>query len=321
MVTKLGVLLWDKVSLYDVAELAKCIGMANRLARQEIFSLTTFSKSGGAVSNFGTWLVCSADYSLNDVPDEFEVILVPPAECSTPQALDADWTAFFDSRNNLRRVCAWGNGVVFAAASGVTQGRRIACDATDVPAILSIDKKAMIEPFANFCDANDLWTWTSDGKAKNVVIALVESEFGLPFAQELARRIGVFERMSQKVGEARSSARTSPIEKLKDWIEQNPGADLTVPELARMVSMTEKTLSRNFKDRTGQTLGSFILAVRLRHACDLLLNSDRKIKDVARLSGLGSQANMRHLFVTKIGQSPSNFRIRKEQNTDKLNFN
>ncbi|MCY1669038.1 helix-turn-helix domain-containing protein [Rhizobium sp. SL86] len=311
MTKRIGVLLWDNVSLAEMADLAKCIEMVNKLAGQEIFSLTTFAKSRGAVSRIGTWLVCSAAYSLEEVPDDFEIILIPPAECLTPKASDADCVTFFASRNNVRRVCAWGNGVVFAAASGVTQGRRIACDPADVPAILSIDRRATIEPFADFCDAGFLWTWTSNNRAKNVVLALVGSEFGLPFAQELARRIGVFERMSQMVSGSRNSVRSSSMDKLKDWIEQNPSADLTVPALAKMVSMTEKTLSRTFKDRTGQTLGGFILSVRLGHACDLLLNSDRKIKDIARLSGLGSQANMRQLFITKLGQSPSKFRMKQ----------
>ena len=51
-----------------------------------------------------------------------------------------------------------------------------------------------------------------------------------------------------------------------------------------------------------------MLSVRLGYACEMLKSGERKIKDIARLSGLGSQANMRQLFMTRFGCSPSAYR-------------
>jgi transcriptional regulator GlxA family with amidase domain len=102
--------------------------------------------------------------------------------------------------------------------------------------------------------------------------------------------------------------RRSPVERIQEWVIANPSADLTVSRLASMVAMSERTLSRAFKQRTGQTVGDFVLSVRLAYAREMLRSGERKIKDVARLAGLGSQTNMRQLFVSRYGRPPSEFR-------------
>ncbi|TWF59024.1 helix-turn-helix domain-containing protein [Neorhizobium alkalisoli] len=308
MTRTVGVLLRDKILLQEVADLAKCFDMANLLAEGEIYRLVSFSRSAGEVFSFATWLTCTAAHGIDDLPEDIGVVLIPPAERSARAAADTDFTEFFLSRTDLRRVCAWGNGVVLAAACGLAGERKIACEPADVPRIMLLGQNTAIEPFADSCHSGSLSTWVGSSRARDVVLALVEEDFGPAFAQELARRLGVMDRMEKLVAPAPSVRRKTPVDRVQDWVRENPQGDLSVTALAKMVSMTERTLSRTFKDRTGQTIGGYILGIRLGYACNLLSTTDRKIKEVARLSGLGSQANMRQVFMTKLGKSPSSYR-------------
>lgn len=283
--------------------------MANLLAEGEIYRLISFSLSANDVFTFATWLSCTPAHGIDDLPQEVGAVLIPPADRNSRPATDAGYAKLFESRPDLQRVLAWGNGVVLAAACGLADGGKVACEAADVPKVMMLGDSIAIEPFADSCHSGSLSTWAASIQARNVVLTLAEEDFGTAFAQELFRRLGVIERMEKHVTPTPATRRKTPVDRVQEWVQDNPHEDLSVGALAKMVSMTERSLSRTFKDKTGQTIGNYILGIRLNHACNLLTTTDRKIKEVARLSGLGSQANMRQVFMAKLGTSPSNYRI------------
>ena len=83
---------------------------------------------------------------------------------------------------------------------------------------------------------------------------------------------------------------------------------LTIERLARHAGMSTRTFIRRFREETGQPPGVWMRNRRLDRARELLEGRDLGVDEVARLSGLGSGANLRHHLRRGLGMSPSSYR-------------
>ena len=98
------------------------------------------------------------------------------------------------------------------------------------------------------------------------------------------------------------------IEGLLMYMKNNYMRDITLTDLAQMVSMDKYKLSRTFKSTTGQSLLSYLNNVRLERAVELLKNSDLSIKEIAYWAGFKSVEHFNRLFSALYGTSPGEFR-------------
>jgi AraC-like DNA-binding protein len=98
------------------------------------------------------------------------------------------------------------------------------------------------------------------------------------------------------------------IHKVQDYIishpEQNPGLDL----LAGIANMSERNLTRTFKDVTGHTITEFKHEVKLSLAKMFLNNPSFTIETVAQKCGYSDPRQLRRIWKKKIGGSISDFR-------------
>lgn len=72
--------------------------------------------------------------------------------------------------------------------------------------------------------------------------------------------------------------------------------------------LSRRTLIRRFHDETGLPPMHWLLGARIDRARELLEASDVPAEVVARLSGLGTPANLRTLFKRHTGVPPSTYR-------------
>jgi len=98
------------------------------------------------------------------------------------------------------------------------------------------------------------------------------------------------------------------IRKVKEYIQGNPDKDLRLQVLAEYVNLNPAYLSQLFKQEAKIHLSDFITDVRMQRAKYLLLNSDLKIYDVARLSGYQSPKHFMLLFKQQVGKTPGAYR-------------
>ena len=78
--------------------------------------------------------------------------------------------------------------------------------------------------------------------------------------------------------------------------------------MAREACLSRRTLIRRFHDETGLPPMHWLLGARIDRARELLEASDAPMETVARLSGLGTPANLRTLFKRHTGVPPSTYR-------------
>jgi transcriptional regulator GlxA family with amidase domain len=91
-------------------------------------------------------------------------------------------------------------------------------------------------------------------------------------------------------------------------IADNLDAQHTVPELARLAMMSERTFARRFVAETGTTPHRWIVQQRVLRARELLEQTDLPVEKVATHSGFGSASLLRTHFQNVVGTSPQRYR-------------
>ncbi|RPI95920.1 MAG: AraC family transcriptional regulator [Spirochaetales bacterium] len=91
-------------------------------------------------------------------------------------------------------------------------------------------------------------------------------------------------------------------------IEKNFNRDITRGEIAREIGVSTDYLGKVFKDRTGKCIRDYISDTRVKWALDQLLNTDRKIIDIAFDAGFDSLRTFNRAFSRVMGDSPTKYR-------------
>lgn len=108
----------------------------------------------------------------------------------------------------------------------------------------------------------------------------------------------------------RESAPAQGIKAAIEYIQGNYRQPITVSQLAELSHMSSGHFCRLFKKYTFKTPVQYINGVRLSAATDLLLESDRKVLDVAFDTGFNSLSYFIGVFKQSMGCTPTEFRRR-----------
>ncbi len=83
---------------------------------------------------------------------------------------------------------------------------------------------------------------------------------------------------------------------------------ITLSEAAEIASMNKEAFCRFFRERTRKTFTEFLNEIRIKKACELLLNKDMTISQVASESGFTNLSYFNRVFRKINGKTPKQFR-------------
>lgn len=115
----------------------------------------------------------------------------------------------------------------------------------------------------------------------------------------------------------RCQSRSDPVETAKLFIHQNIEQTVGLAQLAAHVGVSPAYLCRVFKHRCGQSPGQYIAYLRVERAKQLLVRNGHRAVDAAYASGFQSVRQFNHVFKTRTGLTPSEYR-RRLANSEKL---
>jgi len=93
-----------------------------------------------------------------------------------------------------------------------------------------------------------------------------------------------------------------------NFVRENFQRQMSLDEVADMISMTPPAFARYFKKNTGKTFTQFVNEYRLVHASKLLAEKPLSITDVCFESGFNNFSHFNKLFKEYTGKSPSDYR-------------
>ena len=120
--------------------------------------------------------------------------------------------------------------------------------------------------------------------------------------------IGIYQNGNKQV---QSHSAMLKVEQAIAYMTQKRSARITVYEVAALVQLSPTYFSRIFKENTGFTMIEFFNRMKIDQAKEMLLEGDKKIKEVAQELGFKDEFYFSRLFRQLAGVSPSEFYGRK----------
>ena len=105
--------------------------------------------------------------------------------------------------------------------------------------------------------------------------------------------------------ESRYSERLEPV---IAYIKENYAYEITLAELAQILPMSEGQFSRVFKQTMKMSPIQYLMRYRILQSCRLLQDTDKKIGEIANLSGFNNISYFNRVFLNTIGCTPKEYR-------------
>lgn len=105
--------------------------------------------------------------------------------------------------------------------------------------------------------------------------------------------------------ESRYSERLEPV---ISYIKENYAYEITLGELAAILPMSEGQFSRVFKQTMKLSPIQYLMRYRILQSCRLLQDTEKKIGEIANLSGFNNISYFNRVFLNTIGCTPKEYR-------------
>lgn len=98
------------------------------------------------------------------------------------------------------------------------------------------------------------------------------------------------------------------IDKVSRYIMKNLSSRITLGNVSRLVSMSDRSFCRFFKKNTGKTLVQYVNELRVGKACQILTESDTSVLDICYEVGFNNVSNFNRRFLTIKRMTPREYR-------------
>lgn len=106
----------------------------------------------------------------------------------------------------------------------------------------------------------------------------------------------------------KNANKTAIVMKVKNYINENPGRQISLDELSSFVSVSKNYLSTVFKNTTGDTISQYIQEARSHQAIQYLVKTDKKLSEIAEIVGFCDQFHFSKVFKEIMGIPPAEYR-------------
>lgn len=136
--------------------------------------------------------------------------------------------------------------------------------------------------------------------------ALYVDAFARASAIHLLRRRGHDRRLPEAA--ARRAACRPGLRRIRDYIEDDLGGDLSLGALAKQAGVPPTIFGRSFRQLYGTSPHQYVLSRRLERARVLLLSTDLSVAEISLDTGFSSQSHLTTAFGRLTGMPPAEFR-------------
>ncbi|MGE0500016.1 MAG: GlxA family transcriptional regulator [Rhizobiaceae bacterium] len=311
---RVAIVIHEDVAATDFTGPMEAFGLANYISGEPHYEMLTVAETLRPLRVAAGYCSVTPTHSYDTLEGPLGTLLVAGGPAAEAMANDSALQRFLrriePQSQRFGSVC---NGSFILAASGLADGCEIATHWLYADRIRDHHPNVSVNADAVYVTSGKVWSSAGMTTGIDMALAMIEADHGRALALEVARHLVL--PMKRVGGQSQFSmhlkaqfAELPSIERVQHHIVDNPAGDLTVKSLAAVAAMSQRNFLRQFRSASGSTLGDYIADVRLRHACALLERTDSELKVVAREAGLGTDANMRKVFMRRLSVTPSQYR-------------
>jgi len=306
---------------YEHALASAIIGIVDILAIVNEFCLDSSSKyqfvtkivhTDNCINNFNIRINFDSEPLCDN--NNFDLIIVPPL-IDLEHKFDTDvkllkWLRFMNNKGNcISSVCI---GAYILAQAGLLDGKKATSHwiieqklRQDYPSIhLEIDQIVI--------EDNNIITAGGVSAYIDLCLYIVRKFISIEVAYVCANYLGVDAgRSSQQHYKNLSDIAAhndKDIEFLISWLQKNFSTSITLKDMSKMISTSERTLIRKFSKATGELPNKYIQKLRVQKAKQLLINTNDSFEHITYLVGYTNTSSFRKLFKEMTGLNPGVYR-------------
>lgn len=214
-----------------------------------------------------------------------------------------------------RRVASVCTGAFVLAEAGLLDGRRATTHWLACAELAERFSRVTVDADAIYVRDGSIVTSAGVTAGIDMALALVEEDHGAELARSLAKHLVVF--LRRPGGQSQFSVRNSignpkadGLRRAMDSVAADLAADHRLAALAARAALSERHLTRLFRQEIGMTPAQYVEQARVEGAQSLLESGDDGVAAIARRCGFGSEETMRRTFVKVLGTNPTDYRQR-----------
>jgi transcriptional regulator GlxA family with amidase domain len=309
MIRDVAVLVYDGVAPFELGVLCEAWGIDRRDDGVPSFDFAVCAPQPGPVrTSAGFDLV--VEHGADRVA-QADLVALPamPRDAEVPARVLGLIRDAHERGARLLSVCS---GAFLLGAAGLLDGRRCTTHWRYADELAARFPAAIVDPDVLYVDADPIITGAGSAAGLDACLHLIRKDFGAQVASTVARRMVVPPLrdggQAQFVRSAVPTCEADTLSPILTWMTENLEADLTVEALAQRALMSTRTFARRFREETGTTPHQWLTHQRVLLAEQLLEETQLSVEEVARRSGFGNAAALRHPFTRFRGTSPVSYR-------------
>ena len=296
---QVGLLLFEDCSFLDIALVIEIFDLANSVAQvsrgrtTHRYAVSLLSGGGGRIRCANSITVETQSLDVSE-PSSYDVLFIADGEGAPAAANDSQTINWLKRAfQTVKVVQASGNGALLLKGAQLPSARGMIVPIRPAGARLDSVSESSIQ-----LDVNA-------GSLMLTALSLVKADFDYETAEGIADQLMPFSGrwLAPLLGDLPNANIASTMKEATRWIDENCAHPITVHDMARSVSMGERTFLRHFKAEIGMPPSEYLLRVRLDLACRLLITTTLPIDKIARRCGMGNGIRLAKIFKRRLSMS------------------
>ncbi|GEO83739.1 MULTISPECIES: GlxA family transcriptional regulator [Alphaproteobacteria] len=216
----------------------------------------------------------------------------------------------------LVTICS---GALLAASAGLLDGHACTTHADCIEDLRTLAPGAQVLENRLFVEGGERFSSAGISTGIDLLLHLVAKLTSTSVALSIARTMVVYMRRSG------SDPQLSPwlsgrnhihpaIHRIQDAIMGDPARDWSLAQLAEFGHLSERHMTRIFRDHTGLSVTAYVNLMRVTLAREILTHSRLDMETVAERAGFSSPRHLRRIWAQHNALPPSHYRVSDQRN-------
>lgn len=199
------------------------------------------------------------------------------------------------------RLCSICTGAFVLAEAGLLDGRKCTTHWRRLAELQARYPRVRALPDTLFVQDGGVYTSAGVTAGIDLALYLLEEQHGPLFATKIARELVVYTRRGaehnqQSIYLDYRNHLHSGVHHVQDWLADNLAAGATLEQLAELVHMSPRTLTRTFRKATGISINEYTTALRRELAHTLRRNPALTLEAIAAQCGFRNVRQLQRIW-------------------------